>query len=42
VWRHDGGDHDAYLLAPVAAQHGSREREFTFHRAKRITPGHPA
>jgi flavin reductase (DIM6/NTAB) family NADH-FMN oxidoreductase RutF len=42
VSRHDAGDHEAYLLEPVAVQHGSREREFTFHRAKRIEPGHPA
>ena len=42
VWRHDGGDHDAYLLEPIAVQHGSREREFTFHRAKSIQPGHTA
>jgi flavin reductase (DIM6/NTAB) family NADH-FMN oxidoreductase RutF len=42
VWRHDAGDHEAYLLEPIALQNGSREREFTFHRAKRIHPGHPA
>jgi len=38
----DGGDHVGFLLAPVAAQHGRREGQFTFHRAKRIEPGHPA
>jgi flavin reductase (DIM6/NTAB) family NADH-FMN oxidoreductase RutF len=42
VWRHDAGDHDAFLLEPVAAERGSGEREFTFHRAKRIEPGHEA
>jgi flavin reductase (DIM6/NTAB) family NADH-FMN oxidoreductase RutF len=42
VWRRDAGDHDAFLLEPVAAQHGSGEAEFTFHRAKRIDPGHDA
>jgi flavin reductase (DIM6/NTAB) family NADH-FMN oxidoreductase RutF len=42
VWRQDAGDHDAYLLEPLAAQHSAREHEFTFHRAKRIEPGHPA
>ena len=42
VWRADGGDHDAFLLEPVAAQAGSEEDEFTFHRAKRIEAGHEA
>jgi flavin reductase (DIM6/NTAB) family NADH-FMN oxidoreductase RutF len=42
VSRVDAGDHDAYLLEPLAAQHGSGEAEFTFHRAKRIDPGHEA
>jgi flavin reductase (DIM6/NTAB) family NADH-FMN oxidoreductase RutF len=42
LWRHDAGDHDAFLLEPVAAERGSREDEFTFHRAKRIDPGHEA
>jgi flavin reductase (DIM6/NTAB) family NADH-FMN oxidoreductase RutF len=40
--RMDGGDHTAYLLEPVAAEHEDSEREFTFHRAKLIKPGHPA
>jgi flavin reductase (DIM6/NTAB) family NADH-FMN oxidoreductase RutF len=40
--RFDGGDHVAYVLAPVAAEHGPTERQFNFHRAKRIEPGHPA
>jgi flavin reductase (DIM6/NTAB) family NADH-FMN oxidoreductase RutF len=42
VWRHDAGDHDAIVLEPVAAERGSGEDEFTFHRAKRIEPGHDA
>jgi flavin reductase (DIM6/NTAB) family NADH-FMN oxidoreductase RutF len=42
VWRADAGDHDAYLLEPVAAHHETGEGEFTFHRAKRIESGHPA
>jgi flavin reductase (DIM6/NTAB) family NADH-FMN oxidoreductase RutF len=42
VWRQDAGDHDAFLLEPIAAQHGSGEDEFTFHRARRIDPGHEA
>jgi flavin reductase (DIM6/NTAB) family NADH-FMN oxidoreductase RutF len=42
VWRADAGDHDAFLLEPVAAEAGSAQDEFTFHRAKRIEPGHPA
>ncbi|HEX7299649.1 MAG TPA: flavin reductase family protein [Solirubrobacteraceae bacterium] len=35
------GDHDAFLLAPIAARSGEQD-DFTFHRAKRIEPGHPA
>ena len=42
VWRADAGDHDAFLLEPVAAHAGDGEREFTFHRAKRIDAGHEA
>jgi flavin reductase (DIM6/NTAB) family NADH-FMN oxidoreductase RutF len=42
LWRRDAGDHDAFLLEPVAAERGSGEHEFTFHRAKRIEPGHEA
>jgi flavin reductase (DIM6/NTAB) family NADH-FMN oxidoreductase RutF len=42
LWRADAGDHDAFLLEPVAAQDGSGEGEFTFHRAKRIQAGHEA
>jgi flavin reductase (DIM6/NTAB) family NADH-FMN oxidoreductase RutF len=35
------GDHDAFLLEPVTGATGAAD-EFTFHRAKRIDPGHPA
>jgi flavin reductase (DIM6/NTAB) family NADH-FMN oxidoreductase RutF len=42
VWRHDAGDHDVFLLEPVAAEAGSAGDEFTFHRAKRIEAGHEA
>jgi flavin reductase (DIM6/NTAB) family NADH-FMN oxidoreductase RutF len=41
VDRLDAGDHELFLLEPVAASAG-REEDFTFHRAKRIAPGHPA
>jgi flavin reductase (DIM6/NTAB) family NADH-FMN oxidoreductase RutF len=39
--RLDAGDHDLFLLAPVAGE-AAAEEEFTFHRAKRIEPGHAA
>jgi flavin reductase (DIM6/NTAB) family NADH-FMN oxidoreductase RutF len=38
--RLDAGDHDAILLEPVLAERGTDAAEFTFHRAKRIEPGH--
>ncbi len=38
--RLDAGDHDAILLEPVLAERGTDAEEFTFHRAKRIEPGH--
>jgi flavin reductase (DIM6/NTAB) family NADH-FMN oxidoreductase RutF len=41
VDRIEAGDHDAFLLEPVAAHSGEQDH-FTFHRAKRIEPGHPA
>ena len=41
LWRQEAGDHDAFLLEPIAAEAGHQE-EFTFHRAKRIEPGHEA
>jgi flavin reductase (DIM6/NTAB) family NADH-FMN oxidoreductase RutF len=39
--RMDAGDHDLFLLEPVAGE-AATEAEFTFHRARRIEPGHPA
>ena len=39
--RVDAGDHELVLLEPIAASAGG-EDDFTFHRAKRIAPGHPA
>jgi flavin reductase (DIM6/NTAB) family NADH-FMN oxidoreductase RutF len=39
--RLDAGDHDLFLLEPVAGEAGDDEA-FTFHRAKRIDPGHDA
>ena len=39
--RVDAGDHDLFLLEPIAGE-AATEAEFTFHRAKRIDPGHPA
>jgi flavin reductase (DIM6/NTAB) family NADH-FMN oxidoreductase RutF len=39
--RFDAGDHELFLLEPVAAS-TAPEDDFTFHRAKRIVPGHPA
>jgi flavin reductase (DIM6/NTAB) family NADH-FMN oxidoreductase RutF len=39
--RLDAGDHDAFLLEPIAGS-STEEDEFTFHRAKRIDPGHEA
>jgi flavin reductase (DIM6/NTAB) family NADH-FMN oxidoreductase RutF len=38
--RLDAGDHDALILEPVAAEREAEERELTFHRARRIEPGH--
>jgi flavin reductase (DIM6/NTAB) family NADH-FMN oxidoreductase RutF len=41
--RLEAGDHDAFLLEPVAGgAGGGGGGEFTFHRAKRIDPGHDA
>jgi flavin reductase (DIM6/NTAB) family NADH-FMN oxidoreductase RutF len=42
VWREDAGDHDAFLLEPVAAHADPDVGELTFHRARRIDPGHEA
>lgn len=38
--RHALGDHTGFLLEPEVAHHGSRGRQFTFHRARRIEAGH--
>jgi flavin reductase (DIM6/NTAB) family NADH-FMN oxidoreductase RutF len=40
--RHDLGDHIAFLLDPIEAHSGTPIDEFTFHRARRIDPGHEA
>jgi flavin reductase (DIM6/NTAB) family NADH-FMN oxidoreductase RutF len=40
VERLDAGDHEGLVLEPVAAQRDAEEEELTFHRAKRIEPGH--
>ena len=31
LWRRDAGDHDAFLLEPIAAEAGAPVGEFTFH-----------
>ena len=36
------GDHWAFLLDPIEARSDARERPFTFHRARRLEPGHEA
>jgi flavin reductase (DIM6/NTAB) family NADH-FMN oxidoreductase RutF len=38
--RVDAGDHDAMLLEPIAGERQAEHDELTFHRAKRIEPGH--
>jgi flavin reductase (DIM6/NTAB) family NADH-FMN oxidoreductase RutF len=35
-----GGDHHALILEPIAAERDAEEEELTFHRAKRMEPGH--
>jgi flavin reductase (DIM6/NTAB) family NADH-FMN oxidoreductase RutF len=40
--RHDLGDHVGFLLEPIEAHAGVPFDEFTFHRARRIEPGHEA
>jgi flavin reductase (DIM6/NTAB) family NADH-FMN oxidoreductase RutF len=40
--RVEAGDHWAFLLEPFEAASDSGERPFTFHRARRIEPGHEA
>jgi flavin reductase (DIM6/NTAB) family NADH-FMN oxidoreductase RutF len=36
----DFGDHHGFLLEPIEGQSGRGEGSLTFHRAKRIEPGH--
>jgi flavin reductase (DIM6/NTAB) family NADH-FMN oxidoreductase RutF len=40
--RHALGDHVGFLLDPIASHRGTAFAEFTFHRARRIEPGHEA
>ncbi len=40
--RVDVGDHRAFLLEPFEAHSDGDESAFTFHRAKRMEPGHEA
>jgi flavin reductase (DIM6/NTAB) family NADH-FMN oxidoreductase RutF len=40
--RHPLGDHIAFLLEPIESHTGTPLEEFTFHRARRIDPGHEA
>jgi flavin reductase (DIM6/NTAB) family NADH-FMN oxidoreductase RutF len=42
VDRRDLGDHWSFLLEPVWAEKAEEARPFTFHRAKRLDPGHEA
>jgi flavin reductase (DIM6/NTAB) family NADH-FMN oxidoreductase RutF len=42
VVRVEAGDHDAFVLEPVAAAAEPGDGEFTFHQARRIHPGHEA
>jgi flavin reductase (DIM6/NTAB) family NADH-FMN oxidoreductase RutF len=38
--RHDFGDHHGFVLEPIDGEAGRGEKTLTFHRAKRIEPGH--
>lgn len=38
--RYDFGDHQGFLLEPIEGEAGRAETTLTFHRAKRIEPGH--
>ncbi|MCW3006644.1 MAG: oxidoreductase [Solirubrobacterales bacterium] len=42
VARHEVGDHDAFLLAPVWAEHHDGDPPLRFTTAREIAPGHPA
>ena len=35
------GDHVGFLLAPIEGAAGRSPTQLTFHRARRIEPGHP-
>jgi flavin reductase (DIM6/NTAB) family NADH-FMN oxidoreductase RutF len=38
--RFDFGDHHGFLLEPIEGEAGGGDSTLTFHRAKRIEPGH--
>jgi len=40
--RLDAGDHDGFLLAPIAAADDGDRGQFSFRRARSIQPGHPS
>jgi flavin reductase (DIM6/NTAB) family NADH-FMN oxidoreductase RutF len=40
IERIDFGDHWGFLLEPIEGQAGQADSKLTFHRAKRIEPGH--
>lgn len=42
VDRLPAGDHWAYLLEPFRAESDTAEGQFSFHRARRLEPGHEA
>jgi flavin reductase (DIM6/NTAB) family NADH-FMN oxidoreductase RutF len=42
VQRHDLGDHTGFVLSPLAGEQGEPVSQFSFHRARRIDPGHEA
>jgi flavin reductase (DIM6/NTAB) family NADH-FMN oxidoreductase RutF len=42
VTRVDAGDHDAFLLEPIAAAAGANRGALNFRRARWIEPGHPS
>ena len=42
VERVDLGDHTGFLLSPIAGEQREQVDQFSFHRARRIDPGHEA
>ena len=42
LWRRDAGDHDVFVLEPIAVHVEPDERALGLDRAKDIDPGHPA